>query len=157
MFKNVIYKGLIGATCLIATTGLVGCGETDNHSTYKFVTDNVSQVTVNQQKNVDVTLKADKVRDLGYDKVLIKVNASDKTNLELKATDTQDQEWDVAQVGYWGPPNGFAISNDYDVTTTFKVTAKKAGDYTVKLDLVDLANAENIIATQTISFKAVNA
>ena len=157
MFKNAIYKGLIGAICLLAITGLVGCGKTDNHSTYKFVTDNVSQVTVNQQKNVGVTLKADEVRELGYDKVLIKVDVSDKANLELKATDTQDQEWDVAQVGYWGPPDGFAISNDYDVTTTFKVTAKKVGDYTVKLDLVDLANAENIISTKTISFKAVNA
>lgn len=157
MFKNAIYKGLIGATCLLATTGLVGCGETDNHSTYKFVTDNVSQVTVNQQKNVGVTLKADEVRELGYDKVLIKVDVSDKANLELKATDTQGHEWDVVQVGYWGPPDGFEIANDYEVTTTFKVTVTQEGDFSVKLDLVDLENNDAVITTKTIDFSAVNA
>lgn len=157
MLKNIVYKGLIGATCALALTGLTGCGDMDNHSTYELLVDDISQVTVGEQTNVDVTLKADDIRDLGYDKVLIKVDVSDKANLELKATDTQGHEWDVAQVGYWGPPDGFAIANDYEVTTTFKVTVTQEGNYSVKLDLVDLENNDAVITTKTIAFSAVNA
>lgn len=157
MLKNIVYKGLIGATCALALTGLTGCGEMDNHSTYELLVDDISQVTVGEQTNVDVTLKADDIRDLGYDKVLIRVDASDRQHIQLKATDTQDQEWDVAQVGYWGPPDGFAIANDYEVTTTFKVTVTQEGDYSVKLDLVDLENNDAVITTKTIDFSAVNA
>ncbi len=157
MFKNFMYKGLIGATCALAMTGMVGCGEMDNHSAYAFVVDAPAQITVNKTAEVDVTLKADEVRELGYEKVLIKVNVTDKDNLTLKATDTQGQEWDVAQIGFWGPQEGFEVTNDYDVTTTFKATAKKEGTYTVTLSLVDLNSEEAVLTTKTISVKAVNA
>lgn len=157
MFRNLAYKSLVGATCVLAMAGLVGCGNTDNHSVFVIEANAPQQITVNQETNVDVTLKADEVRELGYDSVLIRVDVTNKDNLVLKATDTQGQEWDVSQVGYWGPPTGFAISNDYDVTTTFKATAKEAGAYTVTLRLVDLENEEAVLTTKTITVTAVNA
>ncbi len=157
MFKNLAYKGLVGATCVLAMTGLAGCGEVDNHSTYIFAVDAPAQITVNETVEVDVALKADEVRELGYEKVLIKVDVTDKENMTLKATDTQGQEWDVAQIGYWGPPEGFEVANDYDVTTTFKATAKKAGTYTITLNLVDMNSEQAVLTTKTITVKAVNA
>ena len=156
MLKSLAFKGLVGMSCLLAATGMVGCGNMDNHSAYVIDVNAPEQITVNQQVSVDVTLKADEVRDLGYDRVLIRVDVSDKDNLQLKATDTQSQEWDVSQVGYWGPPTGFAISNDYDVTTTFKATAKKAGSYTITMNLVDLDNNEAVLTTKTITVKVIN-
>ena len=155
MLKNLAIKGFIGLSCLAALTGVAGCGDVSTHSIYEFQVDNVTQINVNEQTNIDVALKATNIRSEGYDKVLIKVDATNKDNLELKATDTQSHEWDVAQVGYWGPPEGFAISNDYDVTTEFRVTAKAEGAYTVTLNLVDLDNNEMILATKTITFTAV--
>ncbi len=157
MFRNLAYKGLVGATCVLAMTGLAGCGEVDNHSSYMFEVDVPAQITVNQTVEVDVALRADEVRELGYENVLIKVDVTDKENLTLKATDTQGQEWDVVQVGYWGPPEGFEVANDYDVTTTFKATAKKAGSYTITLSLVDMNSEQAVLTTKTISVNAVNA
>lgn len=154
MLKNWAIKGFIGLSCLAAISGAAGCGQDTIHSTYQFQVEDVSQVTVNQQTNIDVTLKATDIRSEGYDKVLIRVDATNKDNLELKATDTQSQEWDVAQVGYWGPPDGFAITKDYDVTTEFRVTAKAEGAYTVTLNLVDLDNNDAVLATKTITFTA---
>lgn len=138
-----------------ALTGLAACGEKDIHSKYALEVSDFGEVIVGQQKNVDVTLKASDIREEGYDKVLIMVDVSDKDNLTLKATDTQSQEWDVSQVGYWGPPSGFPIAADYDVTTTFKATALKTGDYTVKLRLVNLDDKNHTLASKTITFKAV--
>ncbi len=156
MFKQVIYNVTIGATCLLALTGLTGCGEVDNHSSYIFDVNPPAQIQVNQVETVDVTLKADVQRELGYDSVLVKVDVTDKDNLVLKATDTAGQEWDVAQIGFWGPETGFALSNDYEVTTTFKATAKQAGTYTITLNLVDLENDEAVLTTKTITITAVN-
>ena len=154
MLKNWAIKGFIGLSCLAAISGAAGCGHDTIHSTYQFQVEDVSQVNVNQQTNIDVTLKATEIRSEGYDKVLIRVDTTNKDNLELKATDTQSQEWDVAQVGYWGPPDGFAITKDYDVTTEFRVTAKAEGAYTVTLNLVDLDNNDAVLATKTITFTA---
>ena len=154
MLKNWAIKGFIGLSCLAAIGGAAGCGQDTIHSTYQFQVEDVSQVNVNQQTNIDVTLKATEIRSEGYDKVLIRVDVTNKDNLELKATDTQSQEWDVAQVGYWGPPDGFAITKDYDVTTEFRVTAKAEGAYTVTLNLVDLDNNDAVLATKTITFTA---
>ena len=141
----------------LCATGLVACGEKDPHSKYTIeVGDFGGELVVGQQKDVDVTLKASDIRDEGYDKVLVMVDVSDKDNIQLKATDTQNLEWDVSQVGYWGPTEGFAISADYDVTTTFKATALKSGDYSVILRLVNLED-DQALATKTISFKAVDA
>lgn len=139
----------------LAATGLLGCGEKDPHSNYTFEVSDFENVTVGEVKTVDVKLTANDIRDEGYEKVLIMVDVSDKDNLQLKATDTQSQEWDVSQIGYWGPPDGFAISKDYNVTTTFKATALKAGNYSVKLRLVDLNNNKDVLALKTITFTAV--
>lgn len=140
-----------------ALTGLAACGERDPHSKYDLEVSDFGQVVVGEQKNVDVTLKATDIREEGYDKVLIMVDVSDKDNLMLKATDAQSQEWDVSQIGYWGPPTGFPIAADYEVTTTFRATALKAGDYTVKLRLVNLDDENNTLASKTVTFKAVEA
>lgn len=155
MFKNLAIKSLVGLSCLAALSGVTGCGDVSTHSVYEFQIDNVSQVKVNEQTNIDVTLKATNIRSEGYDKVIITIDSTNKDNLELKATDNQSQEWDVAQVGYWGPSEGFAISKDYNVTTEFKVTAKAEGVYTITLNLVDLDNNEMILSTKTITFTAI--
>ena len=78
MLKNLAIKGFIGLSCLAALTGVAGCGDVSTHSIYEFQVDNVTQINVNEQTNIDVTLKATNIRSEGYDKVLIKVDATNK-------------------------------------------------------------------------------
>ncbi len=155
--KNLAVKAFAGATTILSMFSFVGCGDVSSHSIYQFEVDNVTQVTANEVTKVDVTLKATDIRSEGYEHVLIKIDATNKDNLEIKATDTQSQEWDVIQTGSWGPPEGFAISNDYEATTEFRVNAQEEGIYTVTFDLVDLDNNELILATKTMTFTAVGA
>lgn len=154
--KSLPLKVFAGASMILAMFSFTGCGESDPHSVYNFQLDDISQVTTNLVTEVDVTLKATDIRDEGYEHVLIKIDATNKDNLEIKATDSQSLEWDVVQVGMWGPPEGFALSNDYNQTTTFKVKAKADGEYMVTFNLVDLDNDDNVLASRTITFTAVS-
>lgn len=126
---------------------------TPDKSIYE-ITMNASGMVAKEAKTVPVTLAAKEVKDEGYSKVRVNVaitnKPSDASTVSLMATDTNGAEFDVAQVGYWGPSAGFAISNNYSVETNFTGTFSEAGDYTIVLTLYDV-EAENAIVTKTVN------
>ena len=72
---------------------------------------------------------------------------------KILATDTTGVEHDIAQTGYWGPVSGFAVQGDFVNKTPIKATFVEEGNYSIKLSLIDLANANAVITTKTFDLQ----
>ena len=87
-----------------------------------------------------------------YEKTLIKitVDGPDGANPEIMAVDTEGNEWNLAKVGQWGPETGFPVDGNYNATTEItKLSFDKTGTYTATFELVDLANNNAVLASDT--------
>jgi hypothetical protein len=121
-------------------------------STYEFEYTLPGKVIAGEEYTVPVTIEPETVGDFGYDSVRfnVEVTTPDGATLQLLATDDTGT-YDVAQIGYWGPPTGFPISADYSATTEFTAIFSDAGDYTIIFSLVDLSGEEPVaIITETV-------
>lgn len=76
-----------------------------------------------------------------YSKVRIKIDVSGPSTPKIIAKDSLGNEYDIAQIGYWGPPQGFAVGGDFTNTTPVKATFAEAGTYTITLSLINLENS----------------
>ena len=79
-----------------------------------------------------------------YSKVRIKIDVSGPSTPKIIAKDSLGNEHDIAQIGYWGPPQGFAVGGDFTNTTPVKATFAEAGTYTITLSLINLENSSVI-------------
>ena len=70
----------------------------------------------------------------------------EKDAIQLIAKDTNNNYWDVAELGFWGPAEGFALA---DASTDFYIVSNAAGQYTVKVELVDLKDNNKVLASDT--------
>ncbi|SHD76532.1 hypothetical protein [Schnuerera ultunensis] len=87
---------------------------------------------------VKVTLATDVLGKTGYDAVrILPVNAGE--NIQLWAKDTSNNWYDINVTG-WGDLSGFKLDAQYNVTTDIYVVSDKAGDYELKIELVDLSD-----------------
>ena len=102
-----------------------------DYSVYELTTNFPDEIKADQDYSVEVGLKAKEKRDYGHDKILIYVDVEkpDEADVSLVGTDSMGNSYDVSEIGYWGTPSGFAITNDYDVTSTFTARFTRAGDY----------------------------
>ena len=87
---------------------------------------------------VDVTLQPNLLGLMGYENVRFVIEVDGLTPFHLYATDTLDNTFDVAQLGFWGPASGFEVAASYTATTTFTAFFYEAGTYTITMQLVDL-------------------
>lgn len=88
-----------------------------------------------------------------HNNVQIKVDITGPATPKLLATDSTGTEYDIAQLGYWGPPSGFAVGGDFVNKTPIKATFVEEGSYTIKLSLVDIANGNAVITTKTFNIE----
>lgn len=86
-----------------------------------------------------------------YSKVRVKVEVAGPSIPKLIAVDTAGNSIDIAQTGYWGPAEGFAIQGDFTNETPVTATFDKEGTYTITVSLVNLENANAVLATKTIT------
>ncbi len=113
------------------------------------------QYTGNLVKNVekDAVVILTGVAGTLHTSVQIKVEITGPATPKLLATDTAGGEHDIAQMGYWGPTSGFAVQGDFVNKTPIKATFVEEGNYTITLSLIDLANANAVIATKTFDLQ----
>jgi len=121
-------------------------------STYKFSYEVPAEVIAGRAYTVPVSIEPETVGDFGYNRVRfdVAVTTPEGATLQLLATDTNGVEHDVAQIGYWGPENGFPIAADYSATTDFTAIFSDAGEYTITFSLVDLDAGEALV-TETVN------
>lgn len=104
-------------------------------------------VTKGEEKDVKIVLAG--TNATAYTNVRVNVTITGPATPKLIATDSAGQSIDIATIGYWGPETGFPVQGTFQNTTPVKATFPESGDYTIKLDLVDLQNASTVLATKT--------
>ena len=121
----------------------------DGGAGYTFEVNAPAELTVNQEyTGASVTLKGSDGAE-SCQAALIKVQITQSpegSSPRIMATDTQGQAWNLAEVGQWGPPEGFPVAAGYDVTTGLTLTFDKEGEYTAVFQLVDLSNGNAVLA-----------
>ncbi len=120
-------------------------------STIHFDISYTGEVKVNEEKDTNIILAGQSTPT--HAKVRVKVEIEGPATPKLMATDSLGTQIDIAQVGYWGPEAGFAISGTFTNETPVKATFTKAGAYTIKLTLLDVQNANDILAQKTITIQ----
>lgn len=118
---------------------------------YSFDLQYTGTIVKNVEKDAVVLLTG--VNGTPHTSVQIKVDVTGPATPKILATDATGTEYDIAQLGYWGPPSGFQVGGDFVNRTEVKTTFIEEGSYTIKLSLVDLANGNAIITTKTFDIE----
>lgn len=135
-------------------------------STAVFAADQGYEFSLNYEGDIVVDeAKASSVKLTGtnatpYTNVRIKVDfVSGPAKPSLIAYDSNGTRFDIAEIGYWGPPAGFAVGGTFTNETPITATYPKAGTYVTRLSLVNVQNNEAVITSKefTITVKEANA
>lgn len=121
---------------------------------YEFNLKYDGEIIKNEAKSGSVTLSGTDATP--YTNVRIKVDlVSGPATPKLIAYDSNGTEFDIAQIGYWGPPAGFTVGGTFTNETPITATYPEAGTYVTKLSLVDVNNNEAVITSKefTITVK----
>ncbi len=116
---------------------------------YTFDIDYEGEIVVDQEKDANVELIG--VDGPTYSNVRIKVEIEGPATPTIIAYDSQGTEIDIAETGFWGPADGFAVTGTFTNTTPVKATFPEAGNYVIKLSLIDVQNSNAVIATRDIT------
>lgn len=121
---------------------------------YEFNLKYDGEIIKNEAKSGSVTLSGTDATP--YTNVRIKVDlVSGPATPKLIAHDSNGTEFDIAEIGYWGPPAGFAVGGTFTNETPIEATYPQAGTYVTKLSLVDINSNEAVITSKefTITVK----
>lgn len=114
---------------------------------YAFNLSYQGEIKKNVQKDATVTLSGTNATP--YTNVRIKIDLiSGPATPELLATDSAGTTYNLAQIGYWGPPSGFAVGGTFTNETPIKATYPEAGTYVSRLSLIDLNNSNAVITSK---------
>lgn len=120
---------------------------------YSFSLDYEGEVIVGEAKTANVKLAGNNAPT--YTNVRIKVDIQGPSTPKLLATDSAGNQYDIAQMGYWGPDAGFAVQGTFTNVTPVTATFDKAGNYTITLSLVNVAENNSVITSRAISVTVV--
>lgn len=129
---------LLGSYCIVMASG----------EDYTLFVDYNQNIFKDVPVQTDVKLIGDNAP--AYSNVRVKVDISGPATPKLMATDSAGQQWDIAQIGYWGPPEGFAVGGTFTNTTPVTATFSEAGLYEIKLSLINVTDS-SVIADSTTS------
>lgn len=116
---------------------------------YSFDLQYSGNVIKNVEKQGVVTLRG--VNATPHTNVRIKVDITGPATPQILATDSAGIEYNIAQIGYWGPAGGFAVGGDFVNETPIKATFPEEGTYVTTLSLIDVANGNAVIASRTFT------
>ena len=81
-----------------------------------------------------------------YDHALIQITVEgpEGAKPQILATDETGKEYNLAEVGQWGPDGGFPVSANYSAKTDLKLVFDQKGTYKATFQLVDLDSGKVI-------------
>lgn len=109
------------------------------------------EVKVNEEKSTLIILAGENTPI--YTNVRVKVDIEGPAKPKLLATDSNGTQIDIADWGYWGPEAGFTIGGTFTNETPVKATFTEAGSYTITLSLLDIQNANDILAQKAVTIQ----
>lgn len=102
---------------------------------------------------IKVTLKRSEIGDV----YKARISAPEVENFQFWAKDTEGNWYDINEVG-WGSLEGFELGEVYDETTdVYVLTDAEPNDYTIDIKLVDVDNANEVLATVKATIKVIAA
>lgn len=116
---------------------------------YSFEMQYSGNIIKNIEKEGVVILRG--VNATPHTNVRIKVDITGPATPQILATDSAGIEYNIAQIGYWGPAGGFAVGGDFVNETPIKATFPEEGTYIITLSLIDVANGNAVIASRTFT------
>lgn len=122
-------------------------------SEFEFELKYTGDVVLNETKDASVILRGTNATT--YQKVRVKIEVDGPSTPKIIATDSLSQEIDIAQTGYWGAEEGFAVAGTFENETPVKVTFSAAGTYTIKLSLVNVDGGETEIMSETFEVEVL--
>lgn len=141
MKKKVFFIAFVVVLAILATT-IFAAG--DN---FKFAINYTGNIVENQAKDAVVVLEGTEATV--YTNALIKVElVSGPSTPTIIAKDSTGKEYNILEIGYWGPPAGFAVGNTFKNETPIVATYSKPGTYVIRLSLIDKNNSDRVIVTQ---------
>lgn len=120
---------------------------------YSFDLQYTGTVVKNEEKNANVLLIGQ--NGTLYPKVRIKVDINGPATPKVMATDSNNVEHNIAEIGYWGPAEGFPVQGDFTNTTPIRATFPEAGKYTIKLSLINLTDG-SVITTKSFEVDVIS-
>ena len=134
---------LILLAIIIAISGGIVLASAED---YTLFIDTSQNVLKNVPVKTDVKLIGNNAP--AYQNVRIKVDVSGPGTPKLMATDSENIEWDIAQIGYWGPPEGFAVGGTFTNTTPVTATFPESGLYEIELWLINVTDGKTITSSK---------
>ena len=110
-------------------------------------------VVINETKDASVILRGTNATT--YSNVRVKVEVEGPGTPKIIAIDTSDQEFDLVDIKYWGPPEGFPVAGTFENETPIKATFPVAGTYTIKLSLVNMQSSEAEIISKSYNIEVL--
>jgi hypothetical protein len=126
-------------------------------STYQFTHDIPLEIAMGEWRQFNMTLSYLEKGDIGYDNVRVKIDILQEpaeSSVEIWAEDDTGG-YNLVETGFWGPGGGFPIGPDYEATTPVEVIFHNIGHYAVKLTLIDVADDNKEITSETIEVDVV--
>lgn len=121
---------------------------------YTLKLQNTGNIIVGEE--VPITISYSSAMGRYYDKARLTATATtpDGADVKLLATDLTRSQYDIIESG-WGDEQGFKIGGA-DVEQILQTTGifSEAGEYTIKLSLIDRGNSDQPIAEQTFQLLA---
>lgn len=113
---------------------------------YEFKLEYTGNIVVGEQKEAEVILSGTEATP--YSNVRIKIEfVSGPSTPTILATDTNGNEFNLTEIGFWGPEDGFQVGGTFTNRTPIKALYSKAGTYVSKLSLIDVSNGNAVIAS----------
>ena len=108
-------------------------------------------VIVNEEKDMKLTISSSMGKNYEHTRILAEATTPDGATIKLLGTDEQQLEHDIIQSG-WGDASGDQIGGkDVSKELNLRGSFDKAGDYTLKIKLIDRDNSDAEIASKTFS------
>ena len=120
---------------------------------FEFELNYTGDVVLNDTKDATVILRGTNATT--YTNVRVKIEVDGPATPSIIATDSFNQEIDLAQEGCWGPAEGFPVSGTFENETPVKVTFTAAGTYTIKLSLVNMQSSEAEIISESFTIEVL--
>jgi len=153
--KIIFFTFLVFTLCLSTLIYATSAnpGATTNNG-YEFIVEFEGDVKKDVPKNATVTLRG--TNAVPYTNVQIKVEQlSGPGTPEILATDSQGNTYDIADIGAWGPPSGFAVGGSFENVTPIIATYSVAGTYVSRISLVDVNNSNAVITSKEFTVTVV--
>ena len=150
--KKIIFFTFLAFTLCLSC--LVYATNTQPGNGYEFIVAFEGEVKKDVAKNATVTLKG--TNAVPYSNVQIKVEQlSGPDTPKILATDSAGNTYDIADIGAWGPPSGFAVGGSFENVTPIIATYSKAGTYVSRISLVDVNNSNAVITSKEFTVNVI--